>query len=227
MKSHGAWFVAAMTGLTPLGASPADAEPLAVFTKSAGNPIARAVRAGAEQVAKAQGFTVFHYIPTSADSVPQQTALVDEALKANRDAYIFTPVDIKAMVPPVQKINAAGIPLVNVGDRLTGGTSVAFIGTDDYSIAVATARTLLKAMDGKGNLVVLEGPPNIPTAAGRLQGFKDALKEFPNVKVTMSKNANYARPVALDLFKSMLKLSSPPQVDGVLAANDAMPFSPV
>jgi ribose transport system substrate-binding protein len=213
--------------LMPLGASSAAAETLAVFTKSAGNPIARAVRSGAEQIAKANGFTVFHYIPTSADNVPQQTALVDEALKANRDAYVFTPVDIKAMVPPVQKINAAGIPLVNVGDRLTGGTSVAFIGTDDYGIALATARTLLKAMDGKGNLVVLEGPPTIPTAATRLLGFKDALKEFPNVKVLMSKNANYARPVALDLFKSMLKLSSSPQVDGVLAANDAMAFGAV
>jgi ribose transport system substrate-binding protein len=55
-----------------------------------------------------------------------------------------------------------------------------------------------------------------------LRGFKDALKDFPNIKVTMSKNANYARPVALDLFKTMLKLSNPPQVDGVLAANDAM-----
>src|SRR5258708_11992393 len=112
MKYHGAWFAAVITGLIPVGPLPAGAETIAVFTKSAGNPIARAVRAGAEQVAKANGFTVFHYIPTSADNVPQQTALVDEALKANRDAYIFTPVDIKAMLPPVQKINAAGIPLL-------------------------------------------------------------------------------------------------------------------
>ena len=34
----------------------------------------------------------------------------------------------------------------------------------------------------------------------------------------------YARPPVLELFKSMLKLNPPPQVDGVLAANDAMAF---
>jgi ribose transport system substrate-binding protein len=170
---------------------------------------------------------VFHYIPTSPDNPRQQTALVDEALSAKRDAIVFTPVDIKAMVPAVQKINAANVPLVNVSDRLTGGTAVAFIGSDDYSIAVETARTLLKAMGGKGNLVVFEGPDTIPTAVARLRGFKDALKEFPNVKVTLSKNAQYARPPAADLFKAMLKLNPSPQVDGILAANDAMAFGAI
>jgi ribose transport system substrate-binding protein len=168
--------------------------------------------------------TVFHYIPTSADNVPQQTALVDEALSAKRDALVFTPVDVKAMVPSVQKVNAANIPLVNVSDRLAGGTAVAFIGTDDYGIALETARTLLKAMGGKGNVLVLEGPDTIPTAAARLRGFKDALKEFPDVKVVLSKNAMYARPAAADLLKAMLKVNPPPQVDGILAANDAMAF---
>ena len=222
MKYHGAWLAAVITGLIPVGSLPAGAETIAVFTKSAGNPISRAVRAGAEAVAKAHGVTVFHYIPTSPDNVAQQTALVDEALGAKRDAIVFTPVDVKAMVPAVQKINAANIPLVNVSDRLTGGSAVAFIGTDDYSIALETARTLLKAMGGKGNVLVLEGPETIPTAAARLRGFKDALKEFPDVKVVLSKSGMYARPAAADLLKAMLKVNPPPQIDGVLAANDAM-----
>src|SRR3981189_3734678 len=227
MKYHGAWFAAVITGLIPVGPLPAGAETIAVFTKSAGNPISRAVRAGAEAVAKANGVTVFHYIPTSADNVPQQTALVDEALSAKRDAIIFTPVDVKAMVPSVQKINAASIPLVNVSDRLTGGSAVAFVGTDDYAIALETARVLLKAMGGKGNVVVLEGPATIPTAAARLGGFKDALKEFPEGKVLFSKNAMYARPAASDLLKATLKLNPSPQIDGVLAANDAMAFGAI
>src|SRR5260370_18972636 len=227
MNHPGVWLAAAMTGLLSLGPPPATAESLAVFTKSAGNPIARAVRAGAEVVAKANGFTVTHYIPTSADNSAQQTALVEEVLRAKPDAIGFTPVDVKAMVAPVQRINAAGIPLVNVSDRLTGGSAVAFIGTDDYGIALETARTLLKAMGGKGNVMVLEGPETIPTATARLRGFKDALKEFPDVKVVLSKNAMYARPAASDLLKTMLKANPNQQVDGVLAANDAMALGAV
>jgi ribose transport system substrate-binding protein len=222
MTRQGAWFAAGIAGLLAFGPSSAAAETIGVFTKSAGNPIARAVRAGAEAVAKANGITLTHYIPTSPDNVSQQTALVEEALRSKHDAIVFTPVDVKAMVPSVQKINTAGIPLVNVSDRLAGGDSVAFIGTDDYSIALETARTLLKAIGGKGNIVVLEGPDTIPTAVGRLRGFKDALKEFPDVKVLLSKNAMYARPAASDLLKAMLKANPSSQVDGVIAANDAM-----
>ena len=225
MKYHGAWFAAAIAGLIPVGALPAAAETIAVFTKSAGNPISRAVRAGAEAVAKANGVTVFHYIPTSADNVPQQTALVDEALSAKRDAFVFTPVDVKAMVPPVQKVNAANIPLVNVSDRLAGGSAVAFIGTDDYGIALETARTLLKAMGGKGNVVILEGPDNRPAGAVRVKGLKDALKEFPDVKLLASKSANYARTSAADVMKGFLRSYS--QIDGVLAANDPMAIGAV
>jgi ribose transport system substrate-binding protein len=221
------WIAALVTGLAPMASVPAASESIGVLTKSSGNPIARGVRAGADAVAKANGITVFHYIPTSPDNVAQQTSLVEEALKAKHDALVLTPVDVKAMVAPVSKINAAGIPLVNVGDRLTGGESVAFVGTDDYSIALDTARALLKAMGGKGNLVVLEGPDNVPTAAARLRGFRAALKEFPEVKVALSKNAMYARPAAADLLKAMLKLKPPPQIDGVLAANDAMALGAV
>jgi ribose transport system substrate-binding protein len=227
MNYQGPWFAAVIAGLTPLMPSPAGAETIGVFTKSAGNPIARAVRAGADVVAKANGLTVFHYIPTSPDNVPQQTALVEEALRAKHDAVVFTPVDVKAMVPSVQKFNAAGVPVVNVSDRLTGGDTVAFVGSDDYSIALDTARALLKAMGGRGNLVVIEGPDTIPTAVGRARGFKDALKEFPDVKVLLSKNAMYARPAASDLLKAMLKANPSPQIDGILAANDAMAFGAV
>jgi ribose transport system substrate-binding protein len=227
MRRHGFWGIAALGTLLSLGVAQAGAETLAVFTKSSGNPVARGVRAGADAVAKANGITVFHYIPTSPDNVSQQTFLVGEALNQKRDAIVFTPVDVKAMVPSVMKINAAGVPMVNVGDRSAGGTSVAFVGTDDYSIALDTARTLLKAMGGKGNVVVLEGPAAIPTAGGRLRGFRDALKEFPDVKVVLSKNAMYARPAAADLLKAMLKLSTTPQIDGVLAANDAMALGAV
>ena len=228
MKRRGIWFAAVITSLMPFGGAPAGAaETIGVFTKSAGNPIARAVRAGADQVAKANGMTVFHYIPTSTDNAPQQTFLVEEALRQKRDAIIFTPVDVKVMVPSVQKINAAGIPMVNVGDRIAGGSSVAFVGNDDYAIAVDTARYLFKAMEDKGNLIILEGPETIPTAVGRLRGFRDVLKEFPNIKVVLSKNALYARPAAKDLLTAMLKIASTPQIDGVLASNDAMAFGAV
>ena len=83
-------------------------------------------------------------------------------MSAKRDALVFTPVDVKAMVPSVQKINAAGIPLVNVGDRLPAAPpSRSSAPTITASRSRPRAR-LLKAMGGKGNVVVLEGPDTVP-----------------------------------------------------------------
>ena len=51
MKRHGVWFAAVISSLLPFGVSTTGADTLAVFTKSAGNPIARAARAGADAMA--------------------------------------------------------------------------------------------------------------------------------------------------------------------------------
>ena len=220
MMRQGAAFAAAIAILMPLDTAPAQAQTIAVFTKSQGNPVARSIRIGAETAARAEKVLVFNFIPTSADNVAQQTSLADEALKSKPDAVVFTPTDAKALVPIVSKFTAAGIPVINVNDRLAGGNAAAFVGSDDTAIARATARVLLKAMNGSGTVVIMEGPPNVPSSALRLRGFNEALKEFPNVKVLATGNGNYARKPAADLMNNFIRKF--PQIDGVLAANDPM-----
>jgi ribose transport system substrate-binding protein len=194
MKQGPFCIAAAVTILLPLGAMSAAAETLAVFTKSAGNPIARATRAGAEQVAKANGFTVFHYIPTSAENPRQQDRVGGRGARRQARCVRVHAGRRQGLGAGRAEDQRGGHSARERGDKLTGGESVSFIGTDDYAIALDTARFLLKAMGSKGNLIILEGPDTIPSAAGRLRGFKEALKDAPNVKVLLSKNALYARP---------------------------------
>ena len=220
MTRHAAACAAAIAILMPLGPVRADAQTIAVFTKSQGNPVARSIRIGAETAARAEKILVFNFIPTSADNVAQQTSLAEEALRSKPDAVVFTPTDAKALVPIVSKFTAAGIPVINVNDRLAGGGAAAFVGSDDTAIARATARVLLKAMNGTGTVVIMEGPANVPSSALRLRGFNEALKEFPNVKLLASGNGNYARKPAADLMNNWIRKF--PQIDGVLAANDPM-----
>ena len=192
-----------------------------MFTKSQGNPVARSIRIGAETAARAEKMLVFNFIPTSADNVAQQTSLAEEALRSKPDAVVFTPTDPKALVPMVSKFTAAGIPVINVNDRLTGGNAAAYVGSDDRAIARATAQVLLKAMKRHRH----RHHPGRPAEASRrawraYAGFNDALKEFPNVKLLTSQTANYARKPAADLMNTLLRKY--PQIDGILAANDPM-----
>ena len=74
------------------------------------------------------------------------------------------------------------IPLVNVNERLDGGTVAGYVGTDDVALAKATGGYLIKAMSRKGNVVILDGPDSNLTAQGRAQGFRDAIKDAARYK---------------------------------------------
>jgi ribose transport system substrate-binding protein len=210
---------------TLAAAAPAPAaETIATFTRNPSNSILRGVRIGAENAATALGAQAVHFIPRS-EAPSEQIGLIDDVIRSRPDAIVLAPFDSKAMVPAVDRLGAAGIPVTNVNERLTGGNVVSYVGTDDYELALATARYLVKAMGAKGNVVILEGPDNLPSSVARVKGFKDALKEFPDVKLVAAKSANYARIAAADVMKSFLRTY--PQIDGVLAANDPMAIGAV
>jgi len=208
--------------LTALFSGPAfaDGETIAVFTKNQTNPYFQAVRVGTETAAKALGVKVIQYVPTKPDSIPEQLSQVEDVIVKKPNAIVFIPVDYKALVPAVEKINAAGIPVTNITDRSAGGNFVAFVGADDYSIGLSVARRLLKAIGGKGNVIILEGVKGSLTSTNRVRGFNDAMKENPDVKLLASQPANFQRLNALQVMENLMQ--SFPSIDGVLAANDPM-----
>lgn len=210
----------ALTACLMSSAAFAAGETIAVFTKNQTNPYFQTVRVGAEAAAKSLGAKVVHYIPTKPDSIPEQLSQVEDVIVKKPSAIVFIPVDYKAMVPGVEQINDAKIPVVNVTDRSAGGKFLAFVGADDYSLGIETARYLLKAMGGKGNVVIIEGVKGSLTNVDRIRGFNDAIKEFKEVKLLASQPANYQRLQGLQVMENLMQ--SHAQIDGVLAANDAM-----
>lgn len=196
------------------------AETIAVFTKNQTNPFFHTVRLGANSAAQQMKVSVSHYIPTKPDSIPEQISQIEDIVVKKPSAVVLTPVDFKAINPSIKKLNDAGIPLVNITDRAESGKFVSFVGAADYDLALVTGRYLLKKMGGEGNVVILEGVKGAAVANERLRGFKDALKEFPKVKLVASQTANFQRLAAVQVMENLLQAHS--KIDGVLAANDGM-----
>lgn len=216
---------AVVLAMLAFGAVHAEAQTIAVLTKNETSPIFAALRAGATVAARSLGVEVVHYVPSTPDNVAEQNKLVDDAIRDKSDAIVFVPVNFATAGGAVDRINGAHIPLINVNERLTNGTIVGYVGTDDEALARETGRYLIRAMlakDGsdKANVVILDGPDNNLTAQGRARGFRDAIKEFPEVKLLGGKSANYARSQAKQVTADFLRTY--PQIDGILAANDPM-----
>lgn len=220
MKSSYALLAGAALLIASHGAARSDGEMIAVFTKNLTNPFFQNERVAAEIAAKQLNAKILQYTPTKPDSIPEQLSQIDDVIVKKPNAVVFVPVDYKAMVPGVEKMNAAGIPVVNITDRSAGGKLVAFIGIDDVEVAKTTAESLVKALGGKGNVVIIEGVKGSISSQDRSKGFNEVLKKFPNVKLLASQPGNFQRLNALQAMENLMQTH--PQIDGVLAANDAM-----
>ena len=194
---------------------------LAVFTKNRLNPAYRAARLGAQRTAARFGANTVDYVPQLPDNVEQQIALIDEALAARPDAFVFVPVHGSAVDASVRKIRAAGIPLFNFINRLRDDADyVSFVGSDDHQLAMAVAERLFREIGGRGEVVVLEGTPASITSQERARGFMDAARNHPAIRIAATRAGNFLFD---DGKRAMNELLGQVQkIDGVLAANDSM-----
>lgn len=210
---------AAIALIASIPAAHADGEKIAMFTKNQINPYFKTMRDGADTAAKSMNATVVHYVPNKPDNIAEQLAEVEDVVTKKPDAAIFIPVDSKALVVGMEKLTGAGIPVVNLLDRTKGSAST-FVGVSDVDLGIDTARVLFKKMNGKGNVIFLEGVKGALSTQERLAGFKKAMEEFPGIKLLTSQTANAQRLMALQVMENLLQTH--PQVDGVLAATDSM-----
>jgi ribose transport system substrate-binding protein len=194
---------------------------LAIFTKNTVNPAYAAARAGAERTARRLGADVSHYVPQKPDDVDQQIALVDEALAAEPDAFVFVPVHRTAINDAIMRVFAAGIPVVNFLNRLSIEGAITFVGCDDYRLAQQMLHYLASHIGGRGNIVLIEGAQSAVTSVDRMRGFRDALKAYPGIKVLATLKGEYLEAPAASAVQAFLDTLNGP-LDAVVAANDSM-----
>ena len=192
---------------------------IAVFTKNLTNPAYQAFRIAADQVARAAGARIVHYVPKQPDNVDEQKAMVEQVLKDRPDAVVFIPVDDVAMIDSVKKLNEAKIPIVLASNPLPG-SFVTFVGADDFEIGYREARYLFEHLGGKGKIVVIEGTSAAPTNRERVRGYKRAFAEYPGIELLGSGVGNYQQPDAKQVMEKLL--AEHRQIDAVLSANDGM-----
>lgn len=200
-------------------AAAADEMTIAVFTKNLTNPAYEAFRIAADQIARATGARVVHFVPKQPDNVDEQKAMVEQILNDKPDAVIFIPVDDVAMIDSVKKLNEAKIPVVLVSNPLPG-SFVTYVGADDFEIGYREARYLFDTLGGKGKIVVIEGTPAAPTNRERVRGYQRAFAEYSGIEVLALGVGNYQQPDAKRVMEKFLH--EHPQIDAVLAANDGM-----
>ena len=193
---------------------------IAVFTKNRSNPAYAAARLGADRSARRLGARTMHYVPQKPDDIDEQIALIDAALAQRPDAMVLVPVHPTAINEAIRKINAAGVPIIGFINPFSAGGALAYVGSEDYPLAFRIATYLCEHLKARGNVVIVEGPHESVTSLERVRGFRDALRNFPQVRLVESICGDYLRDATLRAGGALLK--SGLQFDAILAANDVM-----
>lgn len=179
------------------------------------------VRTAISAEAKDKGVSL--QVEDANDDTGKQISQIQNFIAQHVDAIIVNPVDTSATPKMTQLAVAAKIPLVYVNRKpedkqLPPG--VAFVGSDEKVSGTLEAEELAKCLNGKGNIVIIEGQLSNIGALDRTADVEAVVARTPGLKVVQKQTADWDRNKAIDLMNNWITTGD--KIDGVAANNDEM-----
>ncbi|NBE92279.1 sugar ABC transporter substrate-binding protein [Nonomuraea sp. KC401] len=176
-------------------------------------------KAGIDAYAKANDIEVLW---NSANlDVSTQASQVDQYVNAGVDAIMVVPVQADSLGPQVAAAKAKDIPFLAVNAGLDSKDLAGTVLPDDVKAGEQEMQMMADELDGKGNIVVLQGPLGQSGEIDRTKGIQNVLAKYPDIKILAKDTANWKRDEAVNKMKNWLS-SFGDKIDGVVAENDDM-----
>jgi inositol transport system substrate-binding protein len=137
------------------------------------------------------------------------------------DAIILIPANTDATDPMTKLAVDAKIPLVYVNRKPANlPEGVAYAGSDSIVAGRLQMEWIAKKLNGKGNVVIMNGNLSQEAAQQRTAGVKEVAAKFPDIKITKEDTAEWSRDKGLALMENWLATGD--QIDAVASNNDEM-----
>ncbi|GMQ55618.1 ribose ABC transporter substrate-binding protein RbsB [Vallitalea sediminicola] len=187
------------------------------------NPFFVTMKEGGESKAKELGMDIITL--DAQDSSETQVSQVEDLIARDVDVIIINPVDSDAIGVAVKEANKANIPVITVTRPSNSGEVIQHLDIDNAEAGKLAAEEVVKVLDGKGQIAILEGIAGAPSAIDRQKGFEDVINENPDIKIVTSLTANYSREEGAAVMEDILQAN--PELDAVYAHNDEMALGAV
>ena len=161
------------------------------------------------------------------NNASKQVSDVESLIAQGVKTLIISPVTAEALTPVVKRAMDAGIPVVTL-DRKVNTDVTMHIGADNKLIGKTAGEFVCKTLNGKGNVIEIQGTAGASATVDRHVEFHKVLAEkCPDVKVVADQVANYVREPAMKFMEDMLQRFKPGEIDLVYAHNDDMALGAV
>lgn len=188
----GALGLAAVAAVSLAASAPAAACTIALIPGLTTDAFYITMRKGAEMAAKAVGCELlFQGGPEFNPTV--QVPVLQAVIARKPDAILIAPTDKQQLIAPLQQAVEAGIPVITVDTFIDDGKyqdgagpgdfPLSYIATDNVLGGFLGGVALAKSIGERGKVYVSNVKPGISTTDQREEGFKLAMRAYPNITV--------------------------------------------
>src|SRR3982751_4686702 len=140
------------------------------------------------------------------------------------DAIILAPVVETGWEPVLKEVKRAKIPviLVDRGIKVSDESLyTTLIASDFVEEGRLAGEWLAKKLNGKGNIVELQGTPGAAPAIDRKKGFEEVIAKNSGLKIIKSQTGEFTRSKGKEVMEAFLKAEGK-NITAVYAHNDDM-----
>jgi len=163
---------------------------------------------GAMAVAVAAGAHVYWNAPTREDDIQGQIAMVERVASAGFQGLVLAPDHALALISPVRKAIAHGIPTVIVGSALAipPGGGLFYLLNDETKGGQLAAARVAAILHGRGRIAVLGINPDIRGIMIRARSLEESLAtNYPGIQVVANAIGSFNVPHEQQVAEETLK----------------------
>lgn len=197
----------------------ADKVYIPVISKGFQHQFWQAVKQGSEKAAKELGVEVTFEGPETESQVDKQIEMLQAALDKKPQAIALAALDSKAVIPLLQKAQAANIPVVGFDSGVDSDIPVATAATDNLKAAALAADKMAELIGGKGEIAMVVHDQTSRTGVDRRDGFKKRIEEkYPDIKIVDIQYGGGDHLKSTDLAKAIIQAH--PDLKGIFGSNE-------
>lgn len=175
-------------------------------------------RYGLEAAAEELGVDVVFTGENGSDAL-RQVDIFEQVLKEKPAGILVCPIDKEAMIEPINRAIAMGIPVVCIDNDAPDSNRLTYFGTNNYNAGYVAGDIIGKKLGGTGDVGILT-IPGIYSLDERQRGFEECIqKNYPDINIVAVMNDEADPSKAANIAEQMFK--DYPSIGGIFGADAA------
>ncbi len=202
---------------------------ITLILKDLTNPVWIQAAEGAKAAAAEFGMEIDCIAPVESNNNDEQIALIQQTIAENKDLLIMIPADSTGIVPAIEEINAAGIPVINLNTKInTDGNDAqyeTFVVADNTICGTLCAEELAKLAGEQGEAVILEGPSGGQVTIDLSNAAQAVFNKYDGIEIVDIQDAKFDRATGYETTLNLFQAH--PDIKIIFSCNDEMALGAV